>query len=75
MVMGRRIASILTATLLALFGATAAGCSTDDAVEKDVKEAARDADKAAGNTDEEAAKDAEKAGEDAADAVDDNDGK
>ena len=73
--MGRRIASLLTAALLALSGAVATGCSTDDAVKKDAKNAAKDADKAAGNTDEKAANDVKNAGKDAADAVDDNDSK
>ena len=71
----RRATAVLAAVLLGLSGAAATGCSTDDAAEKDAKEAVDDADKAAGNKDEEAAKDAEKAGEDAADAVDDNDSK
>ena len=71
----RRIATFITAALLALSGSAVAGCSTDDAVKKDANNAAKDADKAAGNTDEEISKDAEDAGEDAADAVDDDDGK
>jgi hypothetical protein len=71
----RRLAALLAATLLALSGATAAGCSTDDAAKKDAKNAAEDADKAAGNKDEKAASDAEDAGRDAADEIDDNDSK
>jgi hypothetical protein len=71
----RRIAPYLTALLLALSGAAATGCATDDAVKKDANNAAKDADKAAGNTDEQAGKDLKKAGKDAADAVDDNDSK
>ena len=53
-------------TLLAV-GALAAGagaCGTDDAVERDAKDAAEEVDKKAGNADEEATKEAEKAAED-----------
>jgi hypothetical protein len=55
-----------TAVLLlaALLGASAPGCSTDDAAEKDANKAAEDADKAAGKNDEKAKKEAEKAVED-----------
>jgi hypothetical protein len=80
--MPRRLAALTTAALLAVSGAGAVGCSTDDAAEKDAKETVRDADKAAGNADEKAAKEAEEAGKDAKDAggdavdkIDDNDGK
>jgi outer membrane biogenesis lipoprotein LolB len=59
----RKMLSLLAATaLLAL-----PGCATDDAAEKDAKEAQP--------TVEKAAQDAEKAPEDAADEVDDNDSK
>jgi hypothetical protein len=73
--MGRRIASLIIAALLALSGSAVAGCSTDNAVKKDADNAAHDADRAAGKTDEKLGKDAKKAGDDAADAVDDDDGK
>ena len=72
--MTRRLTALLAAALLGLSGA-AAGCSTDDAVEKDAKNAARDADKAAGNQDEKVARETKRAGDDAVDAVDDDDGK
>jgi hypothetical protein len=79
--MTRRLVALLTALALGTSGALA-GCATDDAVEKDAKNAKQDADKAAGNNDEQAGKAAEDAGqeakdagEDAVDAVDDDDGK
>lgn len=72
--MTRRLTALLAAALLGL-SALAAGCASDDAVEKDAKNAAREADKAAGNNDEKVAKESKDAGEDAVDAVDDDDGK
>ena len=65
--------ALVAAALLGL--GAAAGCSTDDAVEKDAKKAAKDADKAAGTNDEKVAKESKEAGNDAVDAVDDDDGK
>lgn len=67
----RRIATILTTLLLALSGAAATGCGTDDAIERDAKSAGKEADKAAGNTDEKAGQ----AAEDVVDEVDDDDSK
>lgn len=55
-------------TLLAVVAALAGGlpaCATDDAVEKDAKDAQQDVDREAGSTDEKAAEDAKEAGEDA----------
>jgi hypothetical protein len=56
-----RLPALVVAAMLA---AAAPGCSTDDAVKKDAKNAGQDADKAAGNTDEKAKKEAKKAAED-----------
>ena len=70
-----RIRTLLVVAVLALAGATAGGCSTDDAARNDAEDAAKEADKAAGNNDEQAGDAAKDAGNDAADAVDDDDGK
>ena len=70
-----RIRTLLVVAVLALAGATAGGCSTDDAARNDAEDAAKDADKAAGNNDEKVAKESKEAGNDAVDAIDDDDGK
>lgn len=57
----RKMLSLLAASALIAIP----GCATDNAVEKDAKNAQPEVEKAG--------KDAKKAGEDAADAVDDND--
>ena len=79
--MARRSVALIAVLALGASGAWT-GCATDDAVEKDTKEAAQDADRAAGKNDEKAGEAAEQAGEDAkdagadaVDAVDDDDGK
>ena len=64
-------------TLLAV-GALAAGagaCGTDDAVERDAKDAAEEVDKKAGNADEKAGEAADDAAKDAEKAAEDVDGK
>jgi hypothetical protein len=79
--MARRPLALLIAFALGTSGALA-GCATDDAVEKDAKNAKQDADRAAGTNDEKAGRAAQdagekakNAGEDAVDTVDDDDGK
>jgi hypothetical protein len=79
--MTRRSVALLAVLALGASGAWT-GCATDDAVEKDAKEAAQDADRAAGKSDEkagsaaeEAGREAKDAGSDAVDAVDDDDGR
>lgn len=59
----RKLLSLLAASALIALS----GCATDDAAERDAREAQPEI--------EQAGKDAEKAAEDAADAVDDNDSK
>ena len=51
---------------VAALGAAAPGCSTDDAAERDAKDAGEQIDKEAGNNDEQAGREAKEAGEDAA---------
>jgi len=65
-----RLTALVTAGLIALSGA-AAGCGTDDAAEKDARDAGEQIDKEAGGTDEKL----KDAGSDAVDAVDDDDDK
>ena len=69
--MNRTLATLLTALALVPSGAALAGCASDDAAQKDAKEAGRKLDDAAGKTDEKIGD----AAEDAVDAVDDDDGK
>jgi predicted small secreted protein len=68
----------LPAALVAAIALAGAGCNSDDAAKKDVKNAAEDVQKAgekAGKDVENAAKDVSKAGEKAAPGDADNDGK
>ena len=66
---------------LALIAAAAAlagglpACGTDDAIERDAKDAQQDVDKSAGQTDEKAGKAAEDAGDEIEKGVEDVDGK
>ncbi len=64
----------LLAVVAALAGALPA-CGTDDAVERDAKDAQQEIDKDAGNTDEKAKEAAEDAGDEIEKGVEDVDGR
>lgn len=65
---------LITLLAVAAFGAGAAGCSTDDAVERDTRDAREKIDKEAGNADEQAGKAADDAAKEADKAAEDVDG-
>ena len=69
----RRRLSLLLA-VVALAAGAATGCDTDDAAERDAKDAQREIDKEAGGADEKAREEAEDAGREVEKGVEDVDG-
>jgi len=71
-VLTRRLTALLAAAFLAI---AVPACDTDDAAERDAKDAAEEVDKGAGNLDEKAGDAAEDAGNEVEKGVEDVDGK